>query len=245
MKIFSGNENNHYNSGKKTLKHYSPVAFEGIVRPSKLINTKGSIPKKIHVFWIDIKRNYSVYDFENSGKIKSNFLLKKPVLGKLFDFFELKLKNFHKVSDKYHRGGIITCEYDILRLKRKGITDIISLIESSKFNQNLADFAKKQEMNYHHIELHPPYGIPKEHQIGQFFDIIHKSKGGIYVHCLHGKDRTGLMTFLYEIEVLKTKSDKAIKNMINFGLHVKNNVPMIEFLAQRYPALSKKFQSLI
>ncbi len=63
----------------------------------------------------------------------------------------------------------------------------------------------------------------------------------MYTHCLHGKDRTGLMTFMYEIEMLKTPADKAAKNMVNYGMHVSKNTRMVDFLTARYPDLIINF----
>lgn len=241
MKIQPINIKNH--SNKRVKYRYNPAHFNGVIRPSKFFQTKGNLIEKNRVFWIDIKRNYNVYDFKNSGAIKNRSFLQKPILKQAFDFFELKFKNFHKVSDKYFRGGVVTCEYDILRLKKKGVTDIISLLEPSKHNKELDKFAKKQGIKYHHIELAPPYGIPTKKQIKQFFSIL--QNGTTYVHCLHGKDRTGIMTFLYEIEKLKVSPKKAIKNMMGCGLHAKRNFRMVEFLAQRYPEISKELKLLI
>jgi protein tyrosine/serine phosphatase len=230
---------------RKTSKLSNKVSFEGIVRPSKLLKTNGSLVEKFRVLWIDTKRNYNMHDFENSGRIKSKTFLKNPLLREVFDFFELKLKNTHKVSDKYFRGGILTCEYDILRLKRKGVTDIINLIDSAKFDPKLADFAKKQGINYHRIELLPPYGIPNKKQIDQFFNVIDTSKGAVYTHCLHGKDRTGIMTFMYEVEKLNKPKHEAVKNMLNCGLHAKKNPFMIEFLAKRYPSAAESIKKTV
>ena len=230
---------------KKNSNISTPVSFNGIVRPSKLFKTQGSLYNKFHVFWVDVKRNYNVYDFDNAGKIKNNSLLKLPIIQEAFDFCELKLKNVQKVSDKYFRGGVITCEYDILRLKRKGVTDIINLLETQKFNPKLADFAEKQGMKYHRIALRPPYGIPNEQQIEQFSKIISKARGAIYIHCLHGKDRTGVMTFIYEMDNLKKNAEPVIKNMVKNGLHVKKNPFIIKFLEQRYPTAFDKLNKLI
>jgi len=232
-------------SNKMSAEKNRSVSFEGIIRPSKLIKTKGGIAQKFHVLWVDIKRNYNVYDFENSGKIKNKSLFKLPIIRNVADFFELKLKNTYKVSEKYYRGGFIACEYDILRLKRKGVTDIVNLTESQKFNPHLADFAKKQKMNYHRIELLPPYGIPTIQKIKQFFEIIKQSKGAVYVHCLHGKDRTGIMTFMHEVDYLKRTTNQATKNMIKAGINIKKNPKMAEFLAKRYPKAADKLMSLI
>ncbi len=91
----------------------NPVSFDGKIRPKKFFQTNGSLRQKLLVLAVDIKRNYCVKDFETNGIIKKNPILNNPVVSTFFDFFELKLKNFHKVSPKYYRGSALTCEYDI------------------------------------------------------------------------------------------------------------------------------------
>lgn len=237
MQILQVNNIN-INCNVQGIKHQNAskqVSFEGIVRPSKFFKTKGSLTRKAKVFLYDVKRNYNNYDFKNSGKIKNSDFIKLPVIKQVFDFCEMKLKNVKKVSDKYFRGGIVACEYDILRLKKKGVTDIISLTEDAKFSRKLADFARENGVNYHRVEMKPPYGIPTIEQVKDFLNIVDNSKGAVYVHCLHGKDRTGVMTFFYETERLGKPAEKALKNMLNLGFHARKNKHMVKFLTNFYP----------
>lgn len=186
--------------------------------------------------WIDIKRNYCVKDFETNGAKKQNKLLKNKLFKSIFDFAELKLKNFHKVSDKYLRGGAISCEYDITRLEEMGVSDIVNLLEPQKQKMELANFARKQKINYHNFFL-SEVGTPSDTQINEFLNIIKHAQGAVYVHCLHGKDRTGIMSLIYETEILKTPVNKAFKTMLNIGMNAKKNPKMIEFLINKYPNL--------
>lgn len=191
---------------------------------------------KLRDYWIKIKREYCAKDFENAGGIKNSPFVNNPAIRPIFDLFELRLKNFHKVSDKFIRGGIISCKYDIDRLKKMGVSDIINLLEPKKHNQNLAKYAESININYHHIPLIDG-GMPTEQQIEDYNKIIKNAKGAVYVHCLQGKDRTGLMSFIYEVEHLNTPLDKAFRHMINFGLNVKKNFKVLDFLSDRYPKL--------
>lgn len=246
MRILPVNNINNYNiQGIKLQNVSGQVSFEGIVRPSKFFKTKGSLTRKAKVFLYDIKRNYNNYDFKNSGRIKNSDFIKLPVIKQVFDFCELKLKNFQKVSDKYFRGGIVACEYDILRLKKKGVTDIISLTEDAKFSRKLADFARDNGVNYHRVEMKPPYGIPTMEQVKDFLNIVDNSKGAVYAHCLHGKDRTGIMTFFYETERLGKPLEEAVKNLVNTGFHVRRNVFMVKFLSKLYPPAEEYMEKYI
>jgi protein-tyrosine phosphatase len=44
-------------------------------------------------------------------------------------------------------------------------------------------------------------------------------KGNVYVHCLHGMDRTGMVIAAYDIIVKRRKPDVAIANMYEKGFH--------------------------
>lgn len=254
---------------KKDFNRSSQISFKRKL-PSKVSSPKTGLINKASVLWIDIKRNYSFFDSNFSGEIQTNMVQKSPILKKVFsvlyDFkhsqdekykvianplvkkafnlVELPLKNYHKVSKNYVRGGILTCEYDILRLKEKGVTDLISLTEVEMFNPELARFAQKQGLNYHHIELRPPVVIPTESQIKRFFEIIKNNKGGVYVHCLHGKERTGIMTFMYEIDVLKRKPEQVLNHLVKAGFNVKRNHNLLDFLAERYPSAANLIENV-
>jgi protein-tyrosine phosphatase len=44
-------------------------------------------------------------------------------------------------------------------------------------------------------------------------------KGNVYVHCLHGVDRTGMVIAAYDIIAKGRSADVAIKNMLDQGFH--------------------------
>lgn len=51
-------------------------------------------------------------------------------------------------------------------------------------------------------------------------DIVRTSKGGVvYVHCLHGNDRTGMSLAAYRILIDQWPKDKAVKEMFDLGFH--------------------------
>ena len=227
------------NSYKNKVKVNNVQSFTGIVRPKKFFQTPGNLNNKFNVLWIDTKRNYSVLDFNNNGKIKNSLLLKNKLVKNVFDFFELKLKNVHKVSPNYYRGSVLSCKYDVDRLKTKGVTDIISLLEPQKARPDIAEYAKNIKLQYHNFHLSQD-GLPTEEQIHKFLAVCKNAKGAVYVHCLHGKDRTGIMTFLYEVELLKVKPIDAFNHMVSKGIHLQKNIKMLDVLKQRYPELKNE-----
>lgn len=63
---------------------------------------------------------------------------------------------------------------------------------------------------------------PKEHEARKFLRTIDYFKGkNIYVHCKKGKDRTGFMCALFEVNRSGLGGNEAIKRMIALGFNTK------------------------
>ena len=60
---------------------------------------------------------------------------------------------------------------------------------------------------------------PKKWQVKKAIDLITNSSGPTYIHCLHGKDRTGFMIAAYRIIVCKWPAERAINEMLSEGFH--------------------------
>jgi protein tyrosine phosphatase (PTP) superfamily phosphohydrolase (DUF442 family) len=59
---------------------------------------------------------------------------------------------------------------------------------------------------------------PTDAQLKEFFEIVLDPKNQpVYIHCAHGKDRTGTMAALYRMEVDGWTADEAIEEMRAFG----------------------------
>lgn len=75
------------------------------------------------------------------------------------------------------------------------------------------------------VELkHLPLGDvfpPSDYQIATFIKLVLKGleHGNVYVHCLHGVDRTGFMCAAYRIKVQGWSPDRAIEEMLALGFH--------------------------
>lgn len=183
--------------------------------------------------WKNIKISYITKDYEKPNRLKASALVQKNTpLKKIFDFAELKIKNFHKVSDKYYRGSFLSCEYDVARLKEKyGVSTIINF--SSKVKKEVVDFAKKNGIEY----IHLPFSAsvpPSDKQINEFLDIVSHSKGPVYAHCFHGVDRTGIMTAVYQVEEMGIKPESALSTMLKYGHQQKKYPELTEYLKERY-----------
>lgn len=59
---------------------------------------------------------------------------------------------------------------------------------------------------------------PSQQSLASFIDIVsNKDNGPVFVHCLHGRDRTGLMTALYRVVCDGWTAEKAYQEMLECG----------------------------
>lgn len=133
---------------------------------------------------------------------------------------------FQKVSDNLYRGSAPE-ESEIPTLKKKyGITKIISLDEKS--GEKISDECKKYGIKQIIIPIHGSNGI----DVFNEKNIITKLIGNdiTYVHCHHGKDRTGLFVAKYRIEN-GWDCKKALNEALSFGFgtHMKDK-DIIKFI---------------
>jgi protein tyrosine/serine phosphatase len=126
---------------------------------------------------------------------------------------------FHKVDDGIYRGSAPSVQ-DVIQLhKNYGINKIISLDadSGSKINRIC------KLLNINHVNL--PINEDKKTIINLLNHNIKKllqDNGPTFVHCFHGKDRTGLVVALYEVKCLGIDPDDAIKEAekLGFGIGV-------------------------
>lgn len=116
--------------------------------------------------------------------------------------------------------------------EEKRITDVINLRSDDyipELKQRESKFLEKLNINYNNIHLYP--GELDEPAIEKIFKVINnirEAKGvrNVLVHCTHGADRTGLISFLY----------KQIHNLDSFN-NCKKEMIVRGFNYQQYPNL--------
>lgn len=114
--------------------------------------------------------------------------------------FKGKPKNYAEVNEFLTRSAQPLPE-DFAWLKEHNVTDVINLRTNTDtsilFNE--AAETEKLGMKYHNIAIN--HRKPTEKNITDFLDLmknIEKNKGKAHIHCLEGKDRTGLCAFIYK-----------------------------------------------
>jgi tyrosine-protein phosphatase SIW14 len=135
-----------------------------------------------------------------------------------------------QVSKNLSRGGRPSLN-QVLELTKAGFKTIINL--QSGFFEFLHDD------EYEHM-MQEEYGIrfidipcsdvmpPTLEQVQSFFNII-KAYGPVYVHCLHGVDRTGFMCAAYRMQIEGWQYKDAKAELFSNGFH---KIPYLWWLCE-------------
>jgi protein tyrosine/serine phosphatase len=121
------------------------------------------------------------------------------------------------VAPGLYRGGQPT-EKGVGWLKQQGMRTVINLRHFH--GETERQWVEAAGMHYERIDL-ASSNAPKAAQVARFLELV-RDPGlfPIYVHCLHGVDRTGVMMVVYRMEVAGWSNARAIAEMDHFGPHV-------------------------
>jgi tyrosine-protein phosphatase SIW14 len=126
--------------------------------------------------------------------------------------------NLRQVADEIYSGGQPS-EEGFAELKAKGIKTVINLREEPGQIEREAAILDKLGLGYLSIPL-TPFQEPSESAIKQFLDVaLAPEKHPIFIHCLHGQDRTGVMVCIYRMEAHGHTFDTAYEEMVANGFH--------------------------
>jgi uncharacterized protein (TIGR01244 family) len=123
----------------------------------------------------------------------------------------IRIDNFGRVDDHYYRGAQPEGR-DYADLAALGVKTVINLT-SDDAQPNEPGLTSQAGMNYVHIPMtmHRP---PTQGQLAQFFRVVNDpAKQPVYVHCVGGRHRTGVMTAAYRISTDGWTADRAFKEM--------------------------------
>jgi len=109
----------------------------------------------------------------------------------------LNIDNFGRVTDTYFRGGQPKTQ-DYAALAAAGVKAIINLT-SDDAQPNEKSLTEAAGMKYFQIPM-TTHQVPTAAQIAQFLAIVdNKADQPVYVHCVGGRHRTGVMTAIYRM----------------------------------------------
>lgn len=116
-----------------------------------------------------------------------------------------------------YRGGQPN-DSQLKQLNKLGVKHIINLRKEGLRQRNReCDVCNILDIGYHPFPHYGIFGVSIE-SINEIVDCMHQLDGPIYVHCLHGRDRTGLIIASYLVKYCN--KDPALtwqKDVIKFG----------------------------
>lgn len=121
--------------------------------------------------------------------------------------------NFARVNDRYYRGGQPAGE-QYADLAALGVTTVINLIgDEDEVDRREQELVERHGMRYVHIPMNTRKP-PTDAEIATFMSIVDDPDGGaVYVHCVGGRHRTGVMTAVYRMTKDGWSGDQAFKEM--------------------------------
>jgi protein tyrosine/serine phosphatase len=127
------------------------------------------------------------------------------------DIARIQIDNFGRINPMYYRGGQPE-GHDYTDLAAIGVKTMINLT-SDDADPTEQTMAEQAGMKYVQIAMttHEP---PTVAQLAQFFAIVNDSASQpVYVHCVGGRHRTGVMTAAYRMTADGWTPDQAFKEM--------------------------------
>jgi protein tyrosine/serine phosphatase len=129
------------------------------------------------------------------------------------------LPHLGKINDYLYRGAQPQ-EQGLPELKHLGITTIIDLrSEDLERVERERKQAESLGMHFVHIPI-GGFAPPTNEQVIQFLSILRQNpREKVFVHCLFGDDRTGVMVATYRMAFEKWPYEQAMKEMYFFGFN--------------------------
>lgn len=135
-----------------------------------------------------------------------------------FDFPGLnRIPNFHEVSPGIFRGGRPTRKSDLEWLRSNGVETIINLENNTRAVREERRWAEELGMQY----ISRPMSWSERPDDDQVEDILRKLQEGrdrpLFIHCKHGRDRTGMIIGLFRVLAQDWSPNAAYKEMLDLG----------------------------
>jgi protein tyrosine/serine phosphatase len=127
---------------------------------------------------------------------------------------DLQVENFGKVSHIYYRGAQPKGN-DYLALANLGVKTILNLT-SHDADVNEQGLVEKAGMKYFQIPMNTRIS-PTAENLSEFLKIVlDPANQPVYVHCVGGKHRTGVMTAIYRMTQFGWTAEQAYDEMKKF-----------------------------
>ena len=127
----------------------------------------------------------------------------------------ITIDNFAQVNTGYFRGAQPEGT-DYEKLAAIGVKTVINLIGDDEFQASERAAVERHGMRFVHIPM-TTRKAPTDQQIDAFFAVINDPVSGpVYVHCVGGRHRTGVMTAIYRMTRDGLSGAEAFREMKQF-----------------------------
>ena|GEM_PF-5205116 len=127
-----------------------------------------------------------------------------------------EIKNLHVVSQDLVRGAQPSFKGMVL-LRQAGVKTIVNLRNEEKWIKSESKIARRLGLKYVSIPLNSFEPIPQE-AIDEFLrHALGPSSQPVFVHCMLGEDRTGLMCASYRMHRDGWSTQKAFEEAVSYG----------------------------
>ena len=156
-----------------------------------------------------------------------------------------KIKNWAKVNPMIFRGGRPSEALDVKKLKAMGIQTIIDLENNAKVIEREGRFAKSLGMDFISVPMYWDQR-PSDSDVNGLLSAMSQVRrsGPIFIHCFHGRDRTGVIVALYRVFVESWDAESAYREMLKLGFNVKFK-PLLDYFSDRtgyIPTLARGYR---
>jgi len=129
---------------------------------------------------------------------------------------QIRIDNFARVNDAYFRGAQ-PMSSDYVDLARLGVKTVINLIGDSDLDAMEQPSVEQQGMRYVTIPM-STRKAPTTQQLETFLTIVNDpASQPVYVHCVGGRHRTGVMTAVYRMMKDGISGAEAFSEMKRFN----------------------------
>jgi protein tyrosine/serine phosphatase len=139
-----------------------------------------------------------------------------PASAQLAVLSPIRIDNFAKVNDTYYRGAQPVGS-DYSDLARLGVKTVINLIGDDELDAREQSLVEQHGMRYLPIPM-STRKAPTSQQLETFLSVVNDpASQPVYVHCVGGRHRTGVMTAVYRMTKDGISGAEAFAEMKRFN----------------------------
>lgn len=147
------------------------------------------------------------------------------------------IRNFGIVTPSLYRGGQPT-RADIANLAGCGVRTVICLRWGAKTIEAERHAVEQAGIEFISVPLNY-WTLPDGNVLSRFFTILENHHNQpVFLHCLHGADRTGMLIAIYRINKMGWSFAEAYKEMKSYGFH-RFRLRHFQWVVYRYSLRSK------